>query len=186
MACFVCINIATAQTVTLNITQNYTLPETPVITQSSDTLKSSVPIGNQWYLGGEKIEGEINQSLIITGSGNYMVVFIDSVSGCSSYSEPISAIKTEISILQMKGFRCVVYPNPNNGFFTVEIESDKMEPIALDLLTINGRSVAKKEIKHIPGKQNYQFGKSNLVDGVYTLRIKFGSQITSQRIIVHK
>ena len=59
-------------------------------------------------------------------------------------------------------------------------------PLTLELLTINGKSVAKKKLEHIQGKQNYQFGKSNLVNGIYMLKIKFGSQIISRKLIINK
>lgn len=175
-----------AQTVILNVNQNYTIPETPTVTQNGDTLKSSAFKGNQWYKDGKAIEGKKNQSLIIASSGNYMVTVTDSVSGCSSHSESVSIIKTDASILQTKDFSCTVYPNPNNGLFTVEIESDKTELLILELLTITGKSIAKKEIDHVQGKQRYQFGRNKLTDGVYTLQVKLGSQIISRKLIINK
>lgn len=175
-----------AQTVILNVNQNYSIPETPTISQNGDTLKSSAFKGNQWYKDGKAIEGKKTQSLVIASSGNYMVTVTDSVSGCSSNSAAISVIKTDASILQTEDFRCVVYPNPNDGLFTVDIESDKTNPLILELLTVAGKSIVKKQVEHTQGKQRYQFGKYNLADGIYTLHVKFGSQTISRKLIVHK
>jgi hypothetical protein len=48
----------------------------------SVTLTSSSATGNQWYLNGNPIGGETNQSYIATASGNYTVVVTQS--GCDS------------------------------------------------------------------------------------------------------
>jgi len=66
-------------------------PATPTITPGgpttfcaggSVTLTSSSASGNQWYLNGNPIGGEINQTYVATASGNYTVVV--TVSGCAS------------------------------------------------------------------------------------------------------
>jgi hypothetical protein len=67
------------------------IPPTPTITPSgpttfctggSVTLTSSSATGNQWYLNGNLIGGETNQTYVATASGNYTVVVTSS--GCSS------------------------------------------------------------------------------------------------------
>ncbi|MGA8808286.1 MAG: carboxypeptidase regulatory-like domain-containing protein, partial [Thermoanaerobaculia bacterium] len=75
-----------ATTVTVN-----PLPPTPAITPGgpttfctggSVTLTSSSASGNQWYLNGNPIGGEINQTYVATASGNYTVVV--TTGSCSS------------------------------------------------------------------------------------------------------
>jgi len=67
------------------------IPATPTITPGgpttfcaggSVTLTSSSASGNQWFLNGNPIGGETNNSFIATASGNYTVVV--TASGCSS------------------------------------------------------------------------------------------------------
>ena len=174
-----------AQTVILNVIQNYSIPEIPTITQNTDTLKSSIETGNQWYKNGELLLDETKQTLVITHSGGYSVIVTNSF-GCSSLSEIFQAIKTDIAIIQTDDFSCNVFPNPNNGLFTVEVKSDKTDLFVLELLTISGKSVVRMKTEHTQGTQRYQFGKSNLVDGIYTLKIEFGSQIISRKLIINK
>lgn len=176
---------AKAQTITLNITQNYTLPETPVITQNDDLLNSSVSTGNQWYFNGTKIEGATQSSVVITKSGTYSVTVTNSA-GCSSASTNYAAIKTDVPVIQTVDFSCKVYPNPNNGLFTVEIESSQSNPLALELFSADGKLVAKQKMKFTSGSQTIQFGKTSLVNGVYTLQVKFGNQIVSRKLIVNQ
>jgi hypothetical protein len=75
-----------ATTVTVN-----PAPPTPTITPGgpttfcmggSVTLTSSSASGNQWYLNGNPIGGETNQTYVATASGNYTVIV--TASGCAS------------------------------------------------------------------------------------------------------
>lgn len=174
---------AKAQTVTLNIKQDYPLPETPEITQNGDLLNSSVSTGNQWYFNGTKLEGATQSSVVITKSGTYSVTVSNEV-GCSTASANYAAIKTDVPVIQTADFSCIVYPNPNNGLFTVEIESGQSDPLVLELYSADGKSVAKQKLKYASGRQTIQFGKASLVNGVYTLQIKFGNRIVSRKLIV--
>lgn len=160
------------------------LPEIPVIIQKGDTLQSSSSVGNQWLKEGVEIIGENKQILVITHSGNYAVNVTNS-SECSSQSVAYSAIKTDVPIIQIAEINCKVYPNPNSGLFTVEIESDQSKPLVLELLTYEGKLIVKKTMEHQVGKQQIQFGKTNLADGVYTLRITLGNQTINRKLIVN-
>lgn len=172
-----------AQTVTLNIKQDYSLPDTPVITQNGDLLNSSVSTGNQWYLNGTKMEGATQSSVVMTKSGTYSVTVTNSA-GCSTTSANYAAVKTDVPVIQTADFSCIVYPNPNNGIFTVEIESSQSIPLSLELFSADGKLIAKQKLKFASGGQTIQFGKTNLVNGVYTLQIKFGNRIVNRKLIV--
>ena len=90
-----------------------------------------------------------------------------------------------IWLQQIAEINCKVYPNPNSGLFTVEIESDQSKPLVLELLTYEGKLIVKKTMEHQVGKQQIQFGKTNLADGVYTLRITLGNQTINRKLIVN-
>lgn len=173
-----------AQKVTLAIRQDYVIPEMPKITQNGDTLKSSSPIGNQWFKNGVEIVGENKQKLILSNSGNYKVA-VTLGSGCSTESTTYSAVKTDVPIIQTVDFKCMVFPNPNNGMFTIELESDRSEIFDLELFTSNGESVVKKSIKHSSGTQQIPFGKTSLANGVYYLQINHGANYLSRQIVVN-
>lgn len=180
---FICF-MATAQRVTLAIHRDYLVPDTPLITQIGDTLRSSSPIGNQWFKDGAELPGENSQKLVVAQSGIYKVG-VTFGSGCSSESNTYNAIKTDVSIIQTADFICKVFPNPNNGMFTIELESDQPVVFDLELFTSSGESVAKQTVNHPSGKLQIPFGKASLADGVYYLQIKHGSIILSRQIIVN-
>ena len=91
-----CMSAASAATtVTVN-----PLPATPTITPSgpttfcaggSVTLNSSSASGNQWYLNGNPIGGETNQTFVVTATGNYTVKSTDG-NGCQSASSGATSV----------------------------------------------------------------------------------------------
>ena len=84
---------------TATLVVNVTAPSTPTITPSGPTtfcagsgvtLTSSAPSGNQWYLDGNPIGGETNQTYIATLSGSYTVVV--TLFGCSSATSSATVV----------------------------------------------------------------------------------------------
>ena len=83
-----------ADTVTINLSDIPAVTVKPgKLTTSGDTLISSSPTGNQWYLNGSPITGATGQKYLATVSGNYNVVVKNScypqVGGASSVVVPI-------------------------------------------------------------------------------------------------
>ncbi|MDP4186955.1 MAG: T9SS type A sorting domain-containing protein [Bacteroidota bacterium] len=169
-----------SQEITLGIHQNYI----PVISQKADTLTSSISSGNQWFKNGVEIEGGNKQDLIITQSGNYMVLVTYPNSGCNSSSETFYATKTSVPNLQTEIITCKIFPNPNNGLFKIEIESEQSGQLILKLITLNGQTVVKEKMAHLSGIQTIQFGKAGLTKGTYLLQIMLGLKSISQKLII--
>lgn len=95
----------------------------------SVTLSSSSLAGNQWYLNGNPITGEVNQTITVTASGNYSV----SIPGCASQSlavpVTVNSLPTAPVILPLgpttycadKSVTLISsYPNPGNVWSTSE------------------------------------------------------------------
>ncbi len=66
----------------------------PVITQSGDTLISSEPQYNQWYLNGWPISGASGQTYVPLVSGTYKVR-VSGTTGCKLFSSPMEIIVSD-------------------------------------------------------------------------------------------
>lgn len=79
----------------------------------------------------------------------------------------------------------IVYPNPNNGIFTLEFELDKTEAVEINIIDITGRVVLNREYPNIRGKFKEQFDlKNNLNVGFYVIDININGNRTQRKIIV--
>jgi hypothetical protein len=94
------------------------LPPVPTISPLWNTLTSSAPSGNQWYLNGSILPGATGQVHVATQAGTYTVVVTDA-NGCSATSLPTFTTSIQ-EMLQSSGF--VLYPNPVEDMFAVELK----------------------------------------------------------------
>lgn len=64
-----------------------------------------------------------------------------------------------------------VYPNPNNGSFTVAFMQPQASTVTLCLTDIQGRVGHEEIIEKAAGSQSYQLAPGNLTTGIYFLKI---------------
>ena len=151
------------------------LPAMPVITASFDTLFSSGNGTFQWYLGGTEIVGATNSSLVASISGDYMVTITDA-NGCSS----TSAIYTYISTgsIEAYGAGPRVYPNPNDGFFTIQNEG--LTEATYTIADMTGKLVQEGRLMNTRTTLNL----GNQASGIYMLQVQGVGESFRERIVV--
>ncbi|NNC86644.1 MAG: T9SS type A sorting domain-containing protein [Bacteroidia bacterium] len=81
--------------------------------------------------------------------------------------------------------RLSVYPNPNSGFFTIEMESINNTKIEIEMINTLGQVAETKEADAIRGKNSIDFKANKLTPGIYFLNIKGENFNASQKIIIH-
>lgn len=147
---------------TVGVTVN-TPPAVPTIAIAADGqgLQSSSTEGNQWFLGGQMINGQNSQTLPFSFlSGGKSVTVRVTRNGCTNESTPFVVTGTELPTVS----DAKVYPNPTAGFVRVELSEKKS--VLLRLFDVNGRSVLRRRVSGTA-----EFDLSGLATGVYVLRI---------------
>lgn len=74
------------------------------------------------------------------------------------------------------GFNLQVYPNPNNGSFTIAINQN--DEVAFEVLDVLGQTITS-------GSVNGQTTIQNLAKGLYFVKVIFNGQTWTEKIIVH-
>lgn len=161
----------------------YAIPPTPVIALSGDTLTSSAPAGNQWYLDGTAIPGATNQIYVATQNGEYWCDV--TLNGCQSdTSNHINVVLIGIDPLQAERFS--VRPVPNDGRFTVTMNWPEREAFVIQVF--NNLGVLVQESDKIPVKGTVE----KIIDlrpapnGIYTVVIRSSEVQIIKKIIVSK
>ncbi len=158
---------------------------TPTISQSNNMLTSSAATGNQWYSTSTGIiAGQTNQNFTPTASGTYYVVQTDANGCVSNSSNAINIIISGTSnIFGEKETIVNVFPNPNNGNFSLDLSGLAAENKTIILYNLIGQAVFS--IKNTTEKMVY-FNQKDLAKGIYTLKI-FGEnnqKIGTGRVVV--
>jgi hypothetical protein len=139
----------------------YPLPQTPVITQSLDTLfANSSALTFSWYLNGNPFSSGPDPYIITNQSGNYTVV-ATSVDGCTATSSAYPYFFTG-SISNNSSVEFLIQPNPASSIITLKVPVE-MGNCYLLISDILGNVIQKNYLE----LSRNQIDISNLREGVY-------------------
>lgn len=162
-----------------------TVPATPTVTESGTTLTSSSPTGNQWYQDGVLIPGATSQDYTYTSNGTYTVE-VNNGTCTSAASTGVVVTNTGIANATASTHSLDVYPNPNDGNFTVTFTSTEKETFTVELTNPLGQVVFKEEMKDFIGKYSKQLNVESYGQGIYMINLTNSkSHETVKKIIVY-
>ena len=81
-----------------------------------------------------------------------------------------------------------VYPNPNDGNFNLEIKthSKNQQQVVIQIFDLNGKLIKKYSIIADVGVCRKRFTESNLVNGIYTLRVTANNKTNDVKLFIEK
>ncbi|MBI2269844.1 MAG: T9SS type A sorting domain-containing protein [Bacteroidetes bacterium] len=163
-----CASPATATSTGVTMTIN-AIPATPVISQAGSVLTSSSASGNQWYLNGNPIAGATNQTYTVAQNGSYTVIV--TTNGCSSAASAPKLMNT-VGIGQSTAESIfAVYPNPNDGNFTVSFKASVRSNYILELKNGLGQLVYREVLTDYAGTYSKQLNIAEFGRGIYFISL---------------
>lgn len=169
-------------TASINIVVNPN-PTTPAITQNANSLSINTAGTNtiQWFFNGNPIANANGSTLIMQGSGMYMVVVTDG-NGCTASSSGNFEIQTT-NLLNMPDFLYEIYPSPANEVLTIRLVN-LTKPMQILLSDGLGRELLSQSAVFGANEQDKVFEVGHLPAGVYflTLNNDFGS--VTEKVII--
>lgn len=162
----------------------YPAATTPTITQTGNVLTCSVTAAVYvWYFNGNVISGANGQTYNATQTGSYQVIITTS-DGCSATSQSTNVVITSISdILTEASFE--VFPNPNNGEFSLYFQSAKAQNFTAEITDITGRILLIRNFENISGAFNYNFNLKNFASGTYFLTLKNANSNAVKKLVIY-
>lgn len=79
---------------------------------------------------------------------------------------------------------CVVYPNPNNGYFTVDYTAEKAGDITVHVFSPSGQMVFSEKHTTTSGNNRLNIDLSKLSKGMYLVNVTSGSGTMSSRVMI--
>jgi hypothetical protein len=163
-----------------NMTVN-PIPPAPVITESMYVLTSDAPTGNQWYKGGVLIAGATSPTYTAFQNGEYWDVV--TLNNCvSDTSNHIAILNIGINELQNGTFQ--VYPNPNDGQFTVKIASLKQASFNLSVISNLGSKIMEIRDIVVNGNLEQKIDLRPVPAGIYTVILRSNESVIVRKIEV--
>jgi hypothetical protein len=134
------------------------------------------------YSGPGVSNGMFNPS--IAGMGSKTISYTITTSGCSNAAAQQLNVQTCAGIDENIAMRVEVYPNPNNGLFTIEINNMIASDLTINVTNIQGKKVFEKTESKTGGTYNKQLDLSGLAKGVYYIEVKANEQITRNKLVL--
>lgn len=172
-------------------------------------LNFSVPVDSNLRLVGKNITTgglyrnnnsatypyEVTDVLSIVGASagaSYYYYFYDweiltQNSTCASDLVPVQAVvETCASVGENIPFKksMKVAPNPNNGEFSIQFETEYAGTLKAELVDIVGKVVYSENIDHVQGSNKWNMNQQNLSKGVYLFNIHFEGKDYTTRLII--
>ena len=159
-------------------------PPFPDITQSGYTLTSSSASSYQWQFNSVDLPGATNQSYDVIQTGYYSVIIRDE-NGCMT-SGTVYILIDGINEMTLQP-EVLVYPNPSQGFITIEFLSPGNETTGIDIVNTLGQIVWSSEektyLKAFLSKK-IEIPLMNVSNGVYFIEIKSEDAAIVKKLIV--
>lgn len=169
---------ATSNAITMVVNS---LPAVPTITQSGSLLTSSATSGNAWIFNGTQINDAFGQSYTAPQNGTYTVSV--TVNGCTSTSAPFNVVNIGFAELSNETF-VKVYPNPNDGNFTIAFNIDIKTNYVLEIRNTIGQLVYTETLTNFSGIYSKPLTISEFGKGIYSLSLISKDRKITKRLII--
>ena len=157
----------------------------PVVSQSGDVLTCTNAAdfaSLQWFQDGAPIPGATNAAYTADTTATYSVCVID-LNGCEDCSQGFY-LDCCVGVEEANFNGDVsVYPNPNSGEITLEVEMQDQVDLAVGLYDMVGKQVWLDSDLGQASSLRKQYDLTELPDGVYFIRIYADDQMTVQKLI---
>jgi hypothetical protein len=167
------ISSLTSNTVTI------TVPATPTIALSGNAaLTSSSATGNQWYLAGNSINGATSQTYTATQNGSYTVkVTTGGISSAFSNTVNVTGLGATVISINTIDNGVYIYPNPNNGIFTIKSPS---KILTVEITNTLGTIVLSQTVN----ADAVAFDLTKEAGGIYIVKVISEQGIINKKIIL--
>jgi PKD repeat protein len=137
-----------------------------------------------WNLGDGNSSEEINPVHTYSEEGTYTVeLTVSNKCGEAMASQEVIIVLDQVEDESWIG-QLNLYPNPNNGVFTVEIQGVASRSIHARLFNVVGQSIEHIESEFHTGYWKHTFEQAALPSGVYILELTAGQSSAYRRIVI--
>lgn len=169
--------------VTVNTPPTVTFtPQTPVCVDDGSFALTGSPAGGTFT--GPGVTGNMF-SPTAAGVGTQTVTYsYTDVNGCSGSVDAVITVNSCVGVNEpFVAAGMNVYPNPNNGSFTLTINDADYTEVTMELITVEGRVIFSDKASNVKGIYVKQLDLSTHANGIYFLRVTANGQSYMQKIV---
>jgi hypothetical protein len=147
----------------------FPLPNPTITLVNTLTLESNLAVNYQWFFNGMVLTDSTNQRITPSQSGDYSVAIIDN-NGCSAVSNTFNFTVVNTNSIHNKT-QINILPNPNKGFFNLEIRDLPFGKWQVEIYNINGQIVQISNIILSNSATYLPIQLNDATSGIYWLKM---------------
>ena len=151
-----------------------------------DLNQSTGATSYSWNFGDSSpVDNTANPSHTYVVNGTYVVTL--TVGGpCGTLTYTQTVVITEVGIQDNDLANTLsIYPNPNNGQFTVSFEFAEQKDVVVEMIDVSGRVISALSQENVLTFKQ-ELGDGELADGIYFVRITTEDGVVTKKIVVQK
>lgn len=138
-----------------------------------------------WYFNGTLVTGQHGQILPILGNGVYTAtVYAEGFPQCNFASDPLTVTGVGVEEAPANIYALNIYPNPNNGNFTIKANVLQTGDVTITIADVLGREVYTQTVVNQYGEISQNVDISGLARDVYTVTVSNISGKATSRIVL--
>jgi len=171
-----------------NLNANFTQNKDTIDLALSETIQFTDSSTNvlqwNWNFGDGNTDTTQNPNHTYDTTGTYIVILIVSNGICSDTAISTIEVINTVGISDMNNKEFIqIYPNPNRGEFTIEIDLQKSSRLSINIYQIYGRLIYTNEFINITGNYSQQLDLSKYAKGMYYVQIVTDSGVFTRKVV---
>ncbi|MCW3127921.1 MAG: C-terminal target protein [Bacteroidetes bacterium] len=139
----------------------------------------------EWYFNGTLITGQNGGTIPSLGPGVYKaVIYPVGFPQCSLTSADVTVTNVGITEAAEDIYDLSVFPNPNNGSFTLRANVITLGDVSVKIIDMLGRDVYQKTLTNQNGEVVQNIDISGLAKDVYTVQVSSSMGQATKRVVV--
>ncbi len=170
---------------TANFTQSKDTIDLALLETVQFTDSSSNASQWNWNFGDGNTDTIANPNHIYDTTGTYTITLIVSNTVCSDtvYNNITVINTTGIQINDLQD-NLKIYPNPNTGQFTLEMQITETQDMHIEITNVIGQVVYSKNLTRFKGTYYGQINLQRNAKGVYQLQVKTNRGVINKKIVL--
>jgi hypothetical protein len=163
-------------------------PDTALCPDQEYILDATDPVASSylWFPGNEDSPTiTVASNDIGVGNGQIYSVVVSSAEGCEAEASVLISVNECASVPGIPGLNAVnIYPNPNDGLFSLEIKTTKKLDVVLYVYGADGEQIVESRTLNVQGSHNETIDLPDLQAGIYYVLIENEEGKVSKKFVV--
>lgn len=120
----------------------------------------------------------------IAGVGPKTITYTTTVNGCSNAMSQTLTVDNCAGIEENEAHAIVLYPNPNNGMFSISISNADFNELNISIMDVQGKEIYSSLDKNVTADYTKQIDLGSLAKGIYYIRFNTNTDVTIQKLVI--